>query len=33
MLEQLRNATGIDIEKLAQGGTRDVGADVPKELG
>lgn len=33
MLEQLKNATGIDIEKLAQGTTRDVSADVPKELG
>jgi flotillin len=32
MLEQLRNATGIDIEKLAQGATRDNAADVPKEL-
>lgn len=33
MLEQLKNATGIDVEKLAQGTTRDVSADVPKELG
>lgn len=33
MLEQLKNATGIDIEKLAQGSTRDSSADVPKELG
>jgi flotillin len=33
MLEQLKNATGIDIEKLAQGTTRDASADVPKELG
>ena len=33
MLEQLKNATGIDIEKLAQGATKDNAADVPKELG
>ena len=33
MLEQLKNATGIDIEKLAQGTTRNTSADVPKELG
>ena len=33
MLEQLKNATGIDIEKIAQGSTRDTSAQVPKELG
>jgi flotillin len=33
MLEQLKNVTGIDIEKLAQGATRNTSADVPKELG
>ena len=33
MLEQLKNATGIDIEKLAQKATRDTGSDIPKELG
>jgi flotillin len=33
MLEQLKNATGIDIEKLAQRNTRDNSADVSKELG
>jgi flotillin len=33
MLEQLKNATGIDIEKLAQRGTSDTSAQVPKELG
>jgi len=33
MLEQLKNATGIDIEKLAHGTTRNTSAEVPKELG
>lgn len=33
MLEQLKNATGIDIEKLAQGKSQGNGAEVPKELG
>jgi flotillin len=33
ILEQLKNATGIDLEKLAQGAVMDSSADVPKELG
>jgi hypothetical protein len=33
MLEQLKNATGIDIEKITQGATSDKSAQVPKELG
>ena len=33
MLEQLKNATGIDIEKLAQGAGKGTDTDLPKELG
>ena len=33
MLEQLKNATGIDIEKLAQGAGKGTNTDLPKELG
>jgi flotillin len=33
MLEQLKNATGIDIEKLAQGAPKGANTDLPKELG
>ena len=33
MLEQVKNATGIDMEKLAKGGKGDAAADLPKDLG
>ena len=33
MLELLKNATGIDIEKLAQGAGKGTDTDLPKELG
>jgi flotillin len=33
MLEQLRNATGIDLEKLAKNTSSKTGGELPKELG
>jgi flotillin len=32
MLEELKNATGIDLEKLAKGSKRDATAELPKDL-
>ena len=32
MLEQMKNATGIDMEKLAKGGKGNAAADLPKDL-
>lgn len=32
MLEQMKNATGIDMEKLAKGGKGDAAAGLPKDL-
>jgi flotillin len=32
MLEELKNATGIDLEKLAKGGEQDAAATLPKDL-
>ena len=33
MLEQVKNATGIDLAKLAEGKGKNAGSDLPKELG
>ena len=33
MMEQLKNATGVDVAKLAKGGGKDAGGELPKELG
>ena len=33
MLEQVKNATGIDMEKLAKGGSQEKDAKIPKDLG
>ena len=33
MLEQMKNATGIDLADLASGGGKNAGASLPKELG
>jgi flotillin len=32
MLEQMKNATGIDLEKLAKGGKDNAAGDLPKDL-
>jgi flotillin len=32
MLEELKNATGIDLEKLAKGGKQDASNELPKDL-
>jgi hypothetical protein len=32
MMEQMRNATGVDLAKLADGGSGDAPGAVPKEL-
>jgi flotillin len=32
MLEELKNATGIDLEKLAKGGKQDATTELPKDL-
>ena len=33
MLEQVKNATGIDLAKLAEAKGKNSGSDLPKELG
>ena len=33
MLEQLKNVTGVDLAKLAEGKGKDAGSSLPKELG
>jgi hypothetical protein len=32
MMEQMKNATGVDVAKLTKG-TEQAGTDIPKELG